>query len=273
MKVPYHTHPLPRHRHVHRHKLLMPSGRELYTEQDEPFPGHDFINFDDTMESGIWNDSEWEDEELGWVPQAIMGGLAGISALGQLFGGGDDDKKGGGGTKSPLEMIGGEVKAARGILETLGIVDPQKQQEVISAMVPGGAPSQPQIIQTGPQLPPGASPQELQYIVKDLLSNISPPVRQKVREVISEMKGSDASEENLVANIEQRVGSNVMPELKKALQALKLAQTQNEATSEHRALVKEADRWRENLANQQQLMNRIVAMEAKLTNAMKKKRR
>ena len=254
-----HNRPLPRSRYVHRHKLLLPGGK-FYTEPDEPL-GYDFINFDDTMESGIWNDSEYEDEELGFI----------MPLLAAIAGTGGGDSEGGGKIASPLETLGREVAAGRGILETLGIVEPQKQDQILSGISGMTQPSQPTVIQA--QQPSGASPTEIQYLVKDLLGSIAPPIRQKVREVINEMKGSDASEENLITNIQQRVGSNVMPELNKALKALKLAQTQAEATSEHRTLVQEADRWRENMANQQQLMNRIIAMESKLATAIKKKKR
>jgi hypothetical protein len=173
-----------------------------------------------------------------------------------------------------LGVIGeatGVTKAGKGLLQELGILDKPKKKKAAPVAPAAAAPT----IIGMPQAPaaPGLSAHEVQYVVKDLLRTIPSPIRQKLREVVNEMKGSDASEENLVSNIEQRVGSNVMPQLNKAIHALKLAQTQTEATSEHRALVNEQDRWRDNKASQQQLMNRIVRMESQLAKALKKKKR
>jgi hypothetical protein len=224
----------------------LPGYKEVYTEQDEALPGLDPISFDDTMESGLY-----DNDELGFFGDII----------------------------STIGDITGVSEAGKTLFRSLGILPEERAAPAPAAPAPT-APGMDMSALTGlmaglagQQAKPGLSAQEVQYIVKDMLSSISPPVRQKVREVINEMKGTDASEENLVSNIQQRVGSNVMPQLNKAIQALKLAQTQTEATSEHRALVRDQDRWRENMNNQQQLMNRIALMEKRIAKAMKSKRR
>ena len=249
MKVPPHSHPFKRHRHVHQHRVKLPGGfNQVMTEPDEPLPGMDPIVFDDTMESGLW-----DDEELGVIP--FIGPA--IEAVGEVTG-----------------LTG----AAKGLFQELGLIDkPKKKSEAPTVVQAPSAGIDPALLaalagKQGPQYT-GVTPTEVQYIVKDLLGSISPPVRQKVREVVQEMKGQNASEENLVANIEQRVGTNVMPILNKAIEALKLAQTQTDATSEHRSIVKEQDRWRESLNNQQQLMNRIALMEKRIAGAMNNKKR
>ena len=245
MKVPEHSHPFKRHRHIHRHAVKIPGYNTLYTEQDEALPGLDPISFDDTMEQGLWDD----DEEMGVIP--LIGDV--IAGVGELT---------------------GLTKAGTALLQELNIIDkPKKKAETpqmdlsqLAGMM------QPQQAAAPTTTYTGVTPTEVQYIVKDLLSSVSPPVRQKVREVVNEMKGANASEENLVSNIESRVGSSVMPILNQAIQALKLAQTQTDATSEHRALVRDQDRWRESVNNQQQLMNRIALMEKRIAKAMKKKK-
>lgn len=249
MKVPYHTHPFKRHRHIHRHKMKMPGYNHLYTEPDEALPGYDPISFDDTMETGLY------DEETADIFDDIGGFLGGVTGV--------------------VGDVTGLSTAAKGLGQVLGLVDePKKKKDKapdLSALAGMMQPQAPTIVT--PPAVPGISPTEVQYIVKDLLGSISPPVRQKVREVVNEMKGKDASQENLIATIEQRVGSNVMPILNKAIEALKLAQTQTDATSEHRSIVRDQDRWRETMNNQQQLMNRIVTMEKRIAKALKNKKK
>jgi len=265
MKVPPHTHPFKRHRHVHRHKLNIPGINTAcintaYTEMDEPittvvdknmFPEYESVDFERTMESGLYDEMGDFFDTIG----DVVGGLTGV--VGDVTGLSTAAK----GLGSVLGLDGKKKKKKK----KAPAIAPQPQFDMSQlANIIGQAQSSGEY--TGP------SAQEIQYIIKDMLSSIAPPVRQKLREVINEMKGTDASEENLIANIEHRVGSNIMPQLNKAIQALKLAQTQTEATSEHREIMKNEDRWRENRANQQQLLNRIAIMEKRIADAMKKRR-
>jgi hypothetical protein len=118
----------------------------------------------------------------------------------------------------------------------------------------------------------GLTAQEVQYIVKDLLTQLPPHVRSQMRNAITESKAADLSSRDLQRVISDKVNSDFMPKINELMNVIKLGNTQTEATNEHRKMLNSQRRWRDNYKAQQQLMNKLVSMENKLSKISGKRR-
>lgn len=103
---------------------------------------------------------------------------------------------------------------------------------------------------------------EIKAMVRELIATVPPPVQQQVRDVIKSVQAEGGSlrqaENKLVANIEAKF----MPAITKAMAALKFAQTQRTATSEHRGMIKDASRWERSRKTQKELLKRVKKLGA-----------
>ena len=113
-----------------------------------------------------------------------------------------------------------------------------------------------------------AGTDEIKNIVRELLATVPPPIKEQVRDVIRSVQAEGgnmkAAETALVKNIEKKF----LPAVMKSINALKLAQTQREATSEHNSIAQTAKRWDKMMAsqrsvskNQKKIDNRLRSLQ------------
>jgi hypothetical protein len=100
--------------------------------------------------------------------------------------------------------------------------------------------------------------------VRNLLSTIPPPVRAQIREVVSEMRGQRATQENVGRQVVDRVGTEFEPVIRRIIAGLTQAQTQTQATHEHRNIVQSEERWRQNQERQGRILSKLDALERRL---------
>ena len=216
------------HSHPHRHDVVLPNDVEVMTSKE--------IDFDDMME-----------EELGIAAAAVPVVAAGGKILGDV-----GEKLG----EELVDVIFGD----HGPKLTGEITDPYAAMANMmqgAPMTAGGYPS------GGAG---GLSAQEVQYIVKDLLTQLPPHVRSQMKNALVESKAADLSSRDLQRVIADKVNSEFMPKINELMGAMKMGNVQTEATNEHRKIVNSENRWKQNHQAQQQLMNKLRVLDKKFTN-------
>lgn len=118
----------------------------------------------------------------------------------------------------------------------------------------------------------GASVGEISNIVRGLLSEVPPPVRDQIRSALQEYKLSNVDNKATISEIVSKVAKEFQPKLLAAAQLLKEKQLQTTATNEHNIIVKDDHRWQGNTDNQEKIYNRILLMEKRVANALKTRR-
>jgi hypothetical protein len=180
------------------------------------------------------------DEELGFLPALAALAPAAISLGSEIFGG---KKKGGGG-----------AAAAPTVIDSGGGVD---TAALLSA------------IQSAER---GANTAEVRSIVRELLSEVPPPVRQQVTDALKEYKLQNVDIKETMGKIVNDIGKQMSPALTEAIQMLADSQVQRQATNEHRILEKEDKRWNSNVENQKKILQRLDTLEKRLGNEIRSRK-
>ena len=180
-----------------------------------------------------------EDEELGIFPLLAALAPAAISAGASLLGGGGGGKKGP--TAAPVAPA----------------LAPDNTAAILAA------------IQSADR---GANTSEVSNIVRQLLSEVPPPVRQQVSDALREAKLQNTDIKETMTNIVSSIGKEMAPALNQAIALLKEKQLQGEATNEHRILVKNDKRWESNTANQRRILQRLDTLEQRIGTEIRARR-
>jgi hypothetical protein len=116
---------------------------------------------------------------------------------------------------------------------------------------------------------------QLKSIVRNLLESVPSPVKQQVREVIKAVQAEGGSLKQAEAKLVQNIETKFLPQISKAMEALKLAQTQRLATSEHNSIARTAGRWDQSarrqkkiLAKQKKIAADVARLEAIVTETL-----
>jgi uncharacterized membrane protein len=110
----------------------------------------------------------------------------------------------------------------------------------------------------------GVSSEDLRGVVRELISTVPPPVREQVQTVIREMQAQRGNLEDAGREITQRIDSRFHPAIQGALGALRLGQTQREATHEHQSIVQDSRRWESSEQRQARILSKLDAIERRL---------
>ena len=117
-----------------------------------------------------------------------------------------------------------------------------------------------------------ASASDVRSIVRELLSEVPPPVRDQMRSALQEYKLANVDNKATINDIVAKVAKEFQPKLLAAAQLLKEKQLQTIATNEHNVIVKDDHRWQGNTDNQEKIYNRILLMEKRVAKALQTRR-
>ena len=216
----------------HYHMIKLPSGRVIRTKTDCHKENTRRLQNSIALELGHYQD---EDE---------LGGLLDIGlGVADMFTGGLASK----GAKA-VGLTGGKGKRRP------------------AAPAPTAAP---QVIQ---QAIDAASSADVRNIVRELLSEVPPPVRDQMRSALQEYKLSNVDNKATINDIVAKVAKEFQPKLMAAAELLKQKQIQTAATNEHNVIVKDDNRWKGNTDNQERIYKRIQLMEQRVASALKTRR-
>jgi hypothetical protein len=146
--------------------------------------------------------NQWEDNELGILPLAAL-----IPAAASLL-------------PSVLGALGGNKKAA----PSQGL-DANAVASLMSTAQSSG----------------GISETALRDIVQSLATSIPASVRDQVMQVIRDTQANQGSVQEANTRLQASISTEFMPKIKAMIDALALAQTQRNVTSEHNAIVAEQE--------------------------------
>lgn len=147
-----------------------------------------------------------------------------------------------------------------------GLLGGGKKKGKAPAAAPAAAPIY------APPVSEGASAGEISNIVRGLLSEVPPPVRDQVRSALQEYKLSNVDNKATISEIVGKVAREFQPKLLAAAELLKEKQLQTAATNEHNVIVKDDHRWTGNTDNQEKIYKRIQLMEKRVASALKTRR-
>lgn len=103
----------------------------------------------------------------------------------------------------------------------------------------------------------GADVDEIRAVVREIVSTVPSPVVDQVRLALEQNKTEKAAQ----AQIAESVNAEMLPKILTALEALKLAQSQRVATSEHNSIVQNSTRWDANEQSQARIIELLGKLE------------
>lgn len=163
----------------------------------------------------MFDDFGGEEEELGQFGELLS---MGAGLLGNLIGGGKK-KKGGAPAPAAAPSDGASIVAAlRPAIDAAGIPPASNLRNV--------------------------SPEQMRTLVKELLATVPPPVRAQVSEALAQARAESGNTEAKIVKIVKDIDEKFQPQLQATIAALKLAEDQRAATSQHRNIVLNEQRWR-----------------------------